>query len=215
MSLRARAAAALGRQLACPSGAGGRLLGPLMRFANRRPSRALIDALAIRPHHRVLDIGCGDGAVLAMLGDVAWRAGVDRSATMIAAARHRLAWPIRTGRADIVEGDMRALPFADGSFDRIIASNVLYFCDNIPAFLAECRRVGRPGATLGIYVTAAQSMARWAFASQATHRHFERGDLEQIFAANALGADDFSISPLSLPGGIEGLIATVELRPAT
>ena len=34
----------LGRQLACPSGIGGRLLAPLMRIANRGPTRLAIAA---------------------------------------------------------------------------------------------------------------------------------------------------------------------------
>lgn len=184
-----------------------------MRLANRRPSRALIDALGIRAHHRALDIGCGDGAMLAMLGDLAFRAGVDRSATMAAAARRRLGRAIRKARADIIQGDMLALPFAAGSFDRIIAANVLYFCSDIPALLTECRRVSRSGAQLGIYVTARQSMARWSFAGPATHRHFDASDLEQEFAAADVRPDDFRIISIALPGGVEGLVAVVDLHP--
>ena len=211
MSFGERAGAALGRQLARPSGVCGHIVGMLMRFANRKPNRRLIEELDIRPHHRVLDIGCADGSVLAGLRGVAYRAGVDQSGAMVHAARRRLAIAIGTGRASIVQSDMLALPFPNHSFDRLIASNVLYFCREVPGFLAECRRVGRDGARLGIYVTSKRSMASWSFASATTHRHFDRADLEEVFAAAGIKREAYRVDTISLPRGIEGLIAIVEL----
>ena len=45
-----------------------------------------------------------------------------------------------------VNGDATGLPFADGSFDRIIASEVMEHIDDDEAALAELARVLRPGA---------------------------------------------------------------------
>src|SRR4029078_5684692 len=78
-----RAAMAFGRQLSSPSGLGGQLVGLAMRIANRRPTRALIEALDVLPEHFVLDIGCGDGSMLQQIGQVAWRCGMDTSETML------------------------------------------------------------------------------------------------------------------------------------
>jgi len=182
-----------------------------MRWANRTPSRLLVEALGIRAHHRVIDIGCADGTVLAGLRSIAYRAGVDQSDAMVLDARRRLSIAISTGRASVLQGDMLFLPFPDHSFDRIIASNVLYFCKDVPAFLAECRRIGRDGARLGIYVTSKSSMARWPFATTATHRHFDQADLEEAFVAAGFKREACSVDEVSLTGGIKGLVAIVEL----
>lgn len=50
-------------------------------------------------------------------------------------------------RAD-VGADVTALPFRDGSFDAIKATELLEHVPDVPAALAECRRVLRPGGRL-------------------------------------------------------------------
>ncbi|MCL6684485.1 class I SAM-dependent methyltransferase [Sphingomonas alba] len=202
---------AVGRQLANPSGVGGRLVGAIMRVANKVPTEALVGALQIDSTHRVLDIGCGDGTALAAVPQAAYRSGLDRSATMLSIAGKALRRPLREGRASLVQGDMMNLPYEPNSFDRLLASNILYFCRDVPSFIDQCRRVARPGASLGIYVTAAESMAKWRFAGSATHRHFSRQDLESELRESGLGRADFEIDALILPGEIEGLLAVVRL----
>lgn len=64
---------------------------------------------------------------------------------------------------------------------------------------------------LGIYVTAAESMAKWRFAGSATHRHFSRRQLESELRASGVGPADFVVDLLILPGEIEGLLAVVRL----
>jgi ubiquinone/menaquinone biosynthesis C-methylase UbiE len=184
-----------------------------MRLANRQPSHAVIEALDIQPLDRVLDIGCGDGSMIAAMPAAAHTCGLDSSATMIDAARVRNRDAVISGRVSFLHGDMMALPFPPKSFDKIAASNVLYFCADVPALIHECRRVSTPGATLVIYVTSAESMRRWRFASYATHRHFTPLQLEQELARAGVSSDILRIDRLSLPGGIEGLVARVNLDP--
>nr|WP_294850556.1 class I SAM-dependent methyltransferase [uncultured Sphingomonas sp.] len=206
-----RAALAVGRQLANPVGLGGLAVGAIMRLANRRPSRALLKALEIGSEHRLLDIGCGDGSSLHMARGAAWRCGIDRSAVMVKSARRRLRRDIAMARASVQVGDMTRLPFGPGAFDRIMASNMLYFCNDVPAFIDECRRVSRRGGRLGIYVTDRQSMANWRFAGPATHRHFCYDDLRDELYRATLRPEDVAIHPLPLPCGMSGLIAIVRL----
>lgn len=182
-----------------------------MRIANRRPIRALIDALEIGAGHRVLDVGCGDGSTLAAIPHASQRCGIDQSGTMLAIAGRRLREAIATGHVSLHQGDMLELPFEADRFDRIIASNMLYFCRDVPAFIDECRRVARPGALLGIYVTSAASMAKWRFAGPATHRHFTRQELESELESARVDAARRRILQLALPAGIEGLIAVARL----
>lgn len=206
-----RAALAVGRQLANPAGVGGLALGAIMRLANRRPTRALLQALDIGSEHRMLDIGCGDGDALRRVRHAAWRCGIDRSSTMIESARRRLGRDIAAGRAVVQQGDMMRLPFGAAAYDRILASNMLYFCYDVPAFVEECRRVARKGARLGIYVTERESMATWRFAGPATHRHFSREDLQRELCAAGVDDRDLDLRALPLSGGMSGLIAIVRL----
>jgi len=206
-----RANRAIGRQLSNPHGVGGRLVGAAMRYANRWPTRALIDAMDIRPEHRVLDVGCGDGSALAAVPHARLRCGVDRSETMLAVAKARLRRSIHEGRVKLTFGDMMELPVETGGYDRIVASNILYFCEDVPAFIEECRKVAAPGALLGIYVTAAASMAKWRFASRLTHRHFTRAELDKELDRAGAAPEKRTLIELPLPGDVEGLIALVQL----
>lgn len=211
-SLGGRVGLAIGRNLAHPRGLVGWATAQAMQVANRKPTRALIDALEIGPNDHVLDLGCGEGSVLAAIPQAAFRCGIDRSETMIALAGRKLRGPIAAGTAKLLRGDMMDLPFAAGTFDQIIASNILYFCDDVPAFIAECRRVARHGARLGIYVTDAGCMRDWFFAPSATHRLFDKSALRNSLAASDVLESHFSIERLDLHAGVKGLVAVIRLH---
>jgi len=204
---------AIGRQLAHPTGLGGRIIGAAMRVANRSPTRAVVEALAIRPTDRVLDIGCGDGSGTSAMAGALHVCGVDASTTMLEVARRRNRGAMARGRVSFYAGDMLHLPFDMPSFDKIAASNVLYFCRDVSAFVAECRRVARPNARLVIFVTSRSSMLDWPFASTVTHRHFDRQSLEDELESAGVTASLRSIDEVALPRGITGLLATVSLAP--
>jgi SAM-dependent methyltransferase len=206
---------AVGRQLAHPAGLGGRLIGAAMRVANRRPTRAVIEALDIQPTDRVLDIGCGDGSAIAAMTRASHVCGVDASATMLDVARHRNRRAIARGRISVRAGGMMNLPFDSPGFDKIAASNILYFCPDVPAFISECRRVAYPDARLVIFVTCRSSMRDWRFASPATHRHFDRDTLAGELERAGLPSRQCKIDRLDLPNGITGLVATVALASET
>jgi ubiquinone/menaquinone biosynthesis C-methylase UbiE len=85
---------------------------------------------------RVLDIGCGTGAALAVLErEFGCKvAGVDPTAGMLAAARRKLP------SADIREGAAEALPFPDETFEAALMMTVVQHVDRERAF-PETRRV--------------------------------------------------------------------------
>jgi ubiquinone/menaquinone biosynthesis C-methylase UbiE len=97
--------------------------------------RLLSDLLASLPPARTLDVACGTGFLTRSLpGEVV---GLDQSESMLTIAR------CRVPRASFVRGDALALPFEDGSFERVFSS--FFYC-HLPAgererFLAEARRV--------------------------------------------------------------------------
>ena len=94
----------------------------------------------LRAGERVLDAGCGTGYLAAGLRrarpDVVV-VGSDLSAGMVGAAREAGAWPL-------VQADATRLPFTDGSFDLVVCRGVLHHLPDVPAALAEWRRVLAP-----------------------------------------------------------------------
>jgi demethylmenaquinone methyltransferase/2-methoxy-6-polyprenyl-1,4-benzoquinol methylase len=111
------------------------------RFTQRdRPGWAeevdqLVAVLAALPPARVLDVACGTGFLTRHLrGDVV---GLDQSARMVEIAGGRIPG------AEVIQGDAVPLPFADGTFDRVLTSH--FYGHLQPGererFLAEARRV--------------------------------------------------------------------------
>jgi SAM-dependent methyltransferase len=90
----------------------------------------------------VLDVGCGEGQVArlaASLDGVRRIVGVDPTRAQLEAARDR-GGPPSYGRADAA-----SLPFADASFDAVVACLVFEHIDAVDQALAEAGRVLRPG----------------------------------------------------------------------
>jgi ubiquinone/menaquinone biosynthesis C-methylase UbiE len=95
----------------------------------------LVELVAALPSARTLDVACGTGFLTQHLNGLV--VGLDQSPAMIAVAQSRLP----NGVA--LTGDALDLPFADGSFDRVLTG---HFYGHLPAderavFLAEARRV--------------------------------------------------------------------------
>ena len=122
----------------------------------------LLDQLHLRGDERILDLGCGRGAVLLMaaqhlttgraVGVDLWRS-FDQSGNSLEATRRNA---IAEGVADRVElhtANMTALPFADSSFDVVVSSlaihNISRSADRKKA-IEEAVRVLRPGGRLMI-----------------------------------------------------------------
>ena len=101
---------------------------------------ATLDAARVTAGTRVLDAGCGAG-LLALLASLrgAQVAALDASPGLLAIVRQRLP------AADVREGDLEALPFANASFDAVTAVNSLFYAADTAAAMRELVRVARPG----------------------------------------------------------------------
>ena len=95
----------------------------------------VLDVAAIRPGERVADIGCGNGAYLAL---VPGAVGVDLSMGMLGAARARVANPL-------VRGDAASLPLRTSSVDVALVPHVLYHVPDRSRAARELRRIVRDG----------------------------------------------------------------------
>lgn len=101
---------------------------------------AALDAGRVTTGTRLLDAGCGAG-LLALLAHLrgAKVTALDASPGLLTIARQRLP------AADVREGDLEALPFADASFDAVAAVNSLFYAEDMAAATRELVRVVRPG----------------------------------------------------------------------
>jgi SAM-dependent methyltransferase len=101
--------------------------------------------LAARPGDSLLDVGCGTGWFTRRAADDDLRAtGLDPNADWLAYARTRSSPGLRW-----VEGDARALPFADASFDHVLSIAALCFVDDERQAVAESVRVARRRFAIG------------------------------------------------------------------
>lgn len=113
-----------------------------------------MDVMRIQPTDRVLEVGSGRGVAAALVGerlDGGYVLGLDRSATMTAAARRRNEARVAAG---VVQ--LRTLPLADAdlapsSFDVVFAFNVSLFWTPPAAELAVVVRALAPGGRLFVF----------------------------------------------------------------
>ena len=101
------------------------------------------------PGMRALDVGCGPGALTAVLVErlgSARVAAIDPSAQFVDAARDRLPG------VDIRVASAEDIPFDDDTFDVALAELVVHFMSDPIAGLEEMARVTRPGGTISACV---------------------------------------------------------------
>lgn len=109
---------------------------------------AMADALKGRPLGRLVDVGTGTGRMLELFAPGASEAiGIDRSPDMLRLARVRLDVAEEAG-ASLRQGDMFALPLADGSADTVILHQVLHFAHQPRTAIDEAARILAPGGRL-------------------------------------------------------------------
>ncbi len=109
--------------------------------ARRRIVLAEVGRLPLPSGARVLDAGCGSGALLSDLSRLGSVAAVDPNPPAVEHARGR-------GIGDVSLAGVEALPFGDGEFDLVTCLDVLEHVADDRAALRELARVTRPGGFL-------------------------------------------------------------------
>lgn len=129
-----------------------------------------------RPGQRLLDVGSGPGQYHARLDGMRVVA-LDRSPGMLAKVR-----------VPKVQADAQALPFRDGSFDRVMSNHVLYHVPDQRQALREMRRVSAPGGRAVITTNASDSLtALFALYNEAAR---EQGAPEESSVGARFSFDD-------------------------
>jgi SAM-dependent methyltransferase len=191
--------------------------------------RATLELLDPQPGERVIDIGSGPGMLAADIAEAVGPrgsvVGVDVSETMNEIAR-RTPRPDGGAPMEFVLGDALALPGPDGGFDAAVSTQVYEYVEDMPAALAEARRVLRPGGRLlvldtdwGSLVWQASDRERAARVIDAWEEHLAHPDLPRrltglledagfaVAATSALTLLNAGWSPDTFSAGLIGTVA--------
>ena len=118
------------------------------RLVKKRIGKAIAEHVRLEAGQVVLDVGIGTGASLNFYPSDRGRiVGVDLSNGMLEKALDKID---ETGRdnATIARANALELPFADDAFDTVFVSHVITVVSDPIKLLAECCRVGKPGAKI-------------------------------------------------------------------
>jgi ubiquinone/menaquinone biosynthesis C-methylase UbiE len=116
---------------------------------------AYLGLLDIADGERVLDVGCGSGAVTRdiarRVGSRGLAVGLDPSPALLAVARQLARDAGLRDHVEFREGSALHVPFADASFDAVVCVTVLSHVPGAEAAIPEFVRVLRPGGRVGVF----------------------------------------------------------------
>ncbi len=158
-----------------------RLLGRAL--ARVGPVREAVELSAMGlegpPAGKLLDVGCGNGRLLALMQELGWEAvGVEPDEEAVKVAR------VQFGLS-VFHGTLEQVHFPGASFDAVTMHHVIEHVSDPFRLLGECRRILRVGGRLAIVTPNGESLGRRFFGSDwrgwEVPRHFF------VFSAKALG----------------------------
>ena len=119
-----------------------------LHVAETEVEEAIARALGEQELGRLVDIGTGTGRMIELFASRADSViGIDRSSEMLRLARAKLD-AAGVASASLRQGDMYALPLADGSADVVLLHQVLHYAHAPAAAIAEAARLLAPGGRL-------------------------------------------------------------------
>ena len=140
-------------------------------------------SLGVR-HSSFVDLGCGTGYVLEQLERQANLKlhGLDLSPTMLGQAEKRLQ------SAELTQGDIESLPYANNAFDVLFSSSAIQWCD-LGKALAEIGRVGKQDSRVFLSTFLEGTLQEWRSLWMSTeqreqHQFLSKGEALQCLQAN-------------------------------
>ena len=165
--------------------------------SNRPLFEEVLRRLGVGPGTALLDVGCGSGYAAGLASELgADVTGLDITPELLEIARERVP------AARFIEAGMDALPFADRSFDVVVAFSALQFADDPRAATGEVARVVRSGGQVAAATFAEPER------NESTALHLA---LEPLRNAAPVGAH--LPYGLSGPDGLTDLLGSAGLEP--
>jgi ubiquinone/menaquinone biosynthesis C-methylase UbiE len=169
--------------------------------SEKRLTYATLERLSPKNGETVLEIGPGTGHALVHLAQAVEPSGkvygLDLSPGMLQVARQRVQRAEQAAMVHLIRGDGTSLPFPAGYFDAILISFTLELFDEveIPVVLAECWRVLKMSARLGVVSLSRQGGVSWMVrAYDWIHRKYPTlVDCRPIQVSQALEQIGFSV----------------------
>lgn len=163
--------------------------GDVARKGYRNPTHhrpnfgAILEELALTPKDKLLEIGCGGGALLhdaLQCGCTA--AGIDHSLEMVRVARRANAAAIKAGRLEVRESSADSLPFSDSSFTCVTMTSVIGFLEDPVKVFTEAHRTLTPDGKMVVFSTSIEAKGTIAAPEPMASRiHFyEDAELERM-----------------------------------
>lgn len=121
-------------------------------LASEKLSQRVCDAGGAKDGLKILDCGCGFGGTIASLNDRVSSVqlfGLNIDARQLERAREQVK-PQNKNTIEFVQGDACQLPFADNSFDLVLAVECIFHFPSRDRFFQEANRVLKPGGKLAI-----------------------------------------------------------------
>ena len=102
--------------------------------------------LNIKSDDVILDVGCGGGINVKRMAECAKKVyGIDYSIESVKLSKEVNEKLIDEGKVEILEGNVKDLPFEDNAFDIVTAFETVYFWPDIEKCFGEVKRVLKPG----------------------------------------------------------------------
>ena len=117
--------------------------------------KRLVEQVKVHPHHRVLDVATGRGAVLfpltEMISHEGSLIGIDISKEMVKETSRELI-EREIDCVKIIQMDAESLCFSDNTFDFVFCGFAIFFLPSISKALAEFKRVLKPEGSLVVSI---------------------------------------------------------------
>ena len=141
------------RQSGKPSGTLGRIMVKIMNHMDSGLNKWVVEKIN-NPTGTALDIGCGGGETILNLlkyNKIHHIIGIDYSLDSVKVATKKNKDYVKKEKAEIIQGNVTALPFPRGFFDIIMAVRSHYFWDNYEKAFAEIYRTLNQGGKMMIF----------------------------------------------------------------
>ena len=157
-----------------------------MNSGNRLINLSTIEALEVKPHDRLLEIGMGNGFFVKdifALNNSLHYCGCDYAEIMVDESLKNNEQLVKVGQAEFHVASADALPFADHIFDKVFSVNTVYFWEDPEKVLAEIHRVLSQQGKLVLALRPKASMEKYPFVKYGFDT-FTKNDLTGLLSEN-------------------------------